>query len=381
VSPAFAVDFQSATLRMESISTASANPARVDLAGRIGAAELAVGGTVGPFGGPLRLDVSGELRGFPIPRTNPYLIQQVGWRTREGRLATKIRCRIDGDALSAHTDFRLSRLELEQAGDHDETLVRIGLPLGLMTGLLKDPRGDINLSFPVRGRLSDPRFDFREAIWGAIQTVSINAITLPVSWIGRIHFGDDSRIQQIEVDPIPFEPGTAQLTSEGQSRIAAVTAFLQQLPEMKLALTPSVSADDTGQLRRRLLEAAIDDLARSERLSRPDATVRLFVQRVPHQSVPETPDAAFEVLLAREPRPTAEAVSELAARRLDTVRAPVKQAGIDAARLVEKKSVQRDGGGSRIELEVVGSETPPLSKVRALLRRLGAPLGGPDTNE
>jgi Domain of Unknown Function (DUF748) len=379
VSPAFAVDFQSAALRMESISTASASPARIDLAGRIGAAELALRGTIGVFGGPLRLDMSGELRDFPIPRTNPYLIHQVGWKTREGRLATKIRCRIDGDALSAHTDVRLSRLQLEQAGDHDEAQARVGLPLGLMTGLMKDPRGDVNLSFPVGGRLSDPRFDFREAIWGAIRTVSINAITLPVSWIGRIHFGDDSRIQQVEVDPIAFEPGTARLTAEGQTRVAGVTAFLQQLPEMKLALTPLISSDDVGQLRRQLLEATIDDLARAGRLSRPDAMTRLFMQRMPDQPVPETPEATFEALLAREPGPTAEAVAKLADRRLETVRAPVKQAGIDAARLVETKTVQRAESGSRIELEVLDPETPRPSKVRELLRRLGVPPKGSDT--
>jgi Domain of Unknown Function (DUF748) len=379
VSPAFALDFHSATLRMESISTASASPARIDLAGRIGAAELALRGTIGVFGGPLRLDMSGELRDFPIPRTNPYLIHQVGWKTREGRLATKIRCRIDGDALSAHADVRLSRLELEQAGDHDEAQTRFGLPLGLMTGLMKDPRGEINLSFPVGGQLSDPRFDFREAIWGAIRTVSINAITLPVSWIGRIHFGDDSRIQQIQVDPIAFEPGTARFTSEGQTRVEGVTAFLQQLPQMKLALTPLISSDDVGQLRRQLLEATIDDLARAGGHSRPDAVTRLFVQRLPDQPVPETLEATFEALLAREPRPTTEAVAKLAARRLEAVRAPVKQAGIDATRLVETQTVQREESGSRIELEVLDPETPRPSKMRELLRRLGVSLKGSDS--
>jgi hypothetical protein len=379
VSPAFAVDFQSATLQMESISTASASPAKVNLAGRIGAAELALRGTIGVFGGPLRLDISGELRDFPIPRTNPYLVRQVGWKTREGRLATKMRCRIDGDALSAHTDVRLSRLELEQASDQDEAQTRIGLPLGLMTGLMKDPRGDINLSFPVGGRLSDPHFDFREVIWGAIRTVSINAITLPVSWIGRIHFGDDARIQQIDVDPITFEPGTARLTSEGQTRVSGVTAFLQQLPAMKLALTPLISTDDVGQLRRQLLEANIGDLAREGRLSRQDAVTRLFVQRVPDQPVPETPEAAFEALLAREPKPTAEALAQLATRRVEAVRTPVKQAGIDAARLVEAKTVQRDESGSRIELEVLDPEASRPSKVRELFGGLGVPLKGSDT--
>jgi hypothetical protein len=381
VSPAFAVDLQSATLRMEGVSTASARPARVDLAGRVGgAAELVLRGTIGPFGGPLRLDMNGELREFAIPRTNSYLLQQVGWKTREGRLATKLRCRIDGDALSAHTDIRLSRLQLERAGRHDEVQARIGLPLGLMTALMKDPRGDINVSFPVGGRLSDPRFDFREAIWAAIRTVAINAITLPVSWIGRVQFSPDSRIQQIQVDPVSFEPGTATLTSEGHTRVAGVAAFLQHLPEMKLALTPIISSHDVGEVRRQILGVTIDRVAREGWLSREAAAARLVEQRFPDRPVPDTPEATLAALLEREPKPTSE-LAELAARRLEAVRSLVKEGGIDAARLIETKVAEREDGDSRIELEVLDPETPRPSKVREVLRRFGVPLKGSDVKE
>jgi hypothetical protein len=147
---------------------------------------------------------------------------------------------------------------------------------------------------------------------------------------------------------------------------------------MKLALTPAISPDDIGQLKRQGVEAALDDLARSGRHSRADALARLFAQRLPGRPVPETPEATLEALLAREPEPTAEALDKLAARRLEAVRAPVKQAGIDTSRLVENKTAQGDERGSRVELEVLDPETPRPSKVRELLRRFGVPLKGPD---
>jgi hypothetical protein len=90
--------------------------------------------------------------------------------------------------------------------------------------------------------------------------------------------------------------------------------------------------------------------------------------------VPETPEATFEALLAQEPAPSAEAIATLTTRRLEAVRAPVKQAGIEATRLVEGKAARRDQNGSRIELDVVGPETSRLSKVQELLRRLGVPI-------
>jgi Domain of Unknown Function (DUF748) len=372
VTPAFAVDLQPATLRVDGLSTQSAAPARVQLTGRVGAgAELALRGSLRVFGGPLHVDVDGELREFAMPRTNPYLLSQVGWQTREGRLTTKLRCRIDGDTLSARTDVRLSRLQLARASNHDEAQARIGLPLGLITTLMKNRDGDITLSFPVGGRLSDPQFDFREAIWSAIRSVAVNAITLPVSWIGRVHFSQDSKIESIEVDPIPFEPGTAVLTPDGAARLAGVVAFLDQLPAVKMALNPGVSAQDLEALRRKALDAAVNRLAREERLSPERAAARLFTKQF-GRPAPD-PEATLAALLQRIPAPTDE-LRELTAQRLETVRAAASKAGIDPERLAETGAVQRDAAEGQVALAVLEPETQRSSKLHELFRKLGVPL-------
>jgi hypothetical protein len=374
VAPAFAVDLQPATLRVDGFSTQPAPPARVQLTGRVGpGAELALSGGVRAFGGPLHVDVNGELHEFAMPRGNPYLLSQVGWQTREGRLTTKVSCRIDGDALSAKTDLRLSRLQLVRASSHDEAQTQIGLPLGLITTLMKDRRGDINLSFPVGGRLSDPRFDLREAIWGAMRTVAVNAITLPVSWIGRVHFTPDSRIESIEVDPIPFEPGTAAPTEEGQARIGRVVAFLEQVPAVKMALTPTISAQDIAALRRRTRDTAIDRLAREERLSHDQAAARLYARQF-GRPAPEQPDATLAALLERVPPPTDDEVRKLTAQRLEAVRATARNAGIDLARLAEARPAEREAAEGQIALAVLEPEAPRPSKFREVLDKLGVPV-------
>jgi hypothetical protein len=243
-----------------------------------------------------------------------------------------------------------------------------------MTALMKDSRGDITLSFPVGGRLTDPRFDFRDAIWGALRTVAVNAITLPVSWIGRVQFGPDSRIQQIQVDPVTFEPGTATLTSEGRAQVSGLVAFLQQLPEPRIRLAPIVSSRDVGELRRRTLEVTIDRVVRDRQLSREAAAARLFEQRFPDRPAPNTPEEMLAALLRGEPMPTSKRISELATQRLEAVRALVKQGEIDTTRLVEMKLVQRDDAAGQIELEVLEPDILRPSKVREVLQRLGVPL-------
>ncbi len=380
VSPAFAVDFQPATLQAHGLSTAPARPARVEVAGQLGpGAELALSGTIGALGGPLQLDVRGELREFAMPRTNPYLLEHAGWKTTEGRLTSTLECRIEGDALSARTDIRVSRLQLVRAAEHDGAQARIGLPLRMLTALMKDRHGDITLSLPVGGSLRDPRFDLGEVIWGAVRTVAINAITLPVSWIGRVHFSPDSRIERIEVDPVPFEPGTSDLTPEGRARVARLVAFLEQLPEVRMALTPVISSRDVEAVRRRNLQAALDRAAREGQ--RPDeAAARLFAQRFPGQPAPGTLEATLAALLEGEPPPTAE-IDDLAARRLEAIRATVERAGIDDDRMAERKPVQRDDADSQVALDVLDPETPRPSKIRSVLRRLGVPVEDPEASK
>lgn len=374
VSPPFAVDLQSAGLKVDGLSTAGPRPARVELTGRLGSgADLTLRGTVGALGGPLKLDIAGELREFALPRTNPYLLEKVGWKTSEGRLTSQLTVRVDGDALSAKTDIRLSQLQLVRASEHDGAQARIGLPLGVLTSLMKNKKGDINVTLPIGGRVSDPKFDFSETVWAAVRSVTVHAIALPVSWIGRVRYTKDSRIERIEIDPVAFEPATPTPTPDGHAQLARLAAFLEELPEVRLSLTPVVSSRDVEELKRRKVAAALERIAKPQSLSRDAAIVRLFSERFPDRPPPSTPGAGFAMLLETETVSNTE-TTELAARRLDAVRGTLERAGIHARRVPEAQFALRDGREGQVEASVLEPETARPSKVRDVLRRLGMPI-------
>ena len=360
ISPPFALDVDRVQLRADDLSTAPGKIARLDLTLQPGAgSELAVHGTVGPLRSRFGVNVTGDLRAFPVPRANPYLLGQIGWEAVEGQLATHFQCRIDGEALDARTEIRVSVLQLAR-GTGDEAQRRIGLPLGLLVGLLKNREGDINLVLPIGGRLNDPRFDFREAAWSALRNVAVKTIAAPVSSIGQIHYGDDSRIERIEVNPVVFVAGTATLTPESQEQVGRVIAFLQQTPEMRMALTPIVAAADVAELKRRALDAEIARVTGQPRIGADEAMQRLFKSRFPDRPVPDALGPMRTALLETETiQPLA--TSELAAQRLEAVRTMMKRAGIDAARLPHKGEVvdgQRDVEG-QVALDLVQPEILP----------------------
>jgi hypothetical protein len=372
LTPPFAVDLAGLASRIDGVSTApGAKPARVDLKARVGDGLLRLDGTIGPINGPLRVDLEGELREFAVPRTNPYLLNQVAWEARDGWLTTRLSCRIDGANLDAKTEILLSRLQVARASGHDEAQARIGLPLGMIVSLMKDRRGDIRLALPVGGRVTDPRFDFTEVIWSTVRHAAFKAITTPVSWIGRVQVDADSRIQRIEVDPIQFEPGTATPTPDGKEQTTRLAAFLDQLPETRLTATAVASPRDLAAMKQAAVDAAIERVARSARISPDAAAVRVFQERFPRRPLPETPDAVRTALLEGE-TPPGEAVSRLADKRLETVRETVKKAGIDPSRLLEAKRAEgADEAEPQVKLDLVEPENPRQPGRRPeFLRRL-----------
>jgi hypothetical protein len=373
LSPPFALDVSRLAVSAEGLATAPAKPARVSITGRIADSLLDVSGTIGPLGAPVRLDVQGGLKGLWVPRTDPYLLRYVGWEARAGWLTTSIRCRIDRDALDASTDSRLSRLAVAE-GSRDQAQSRIGLPLGLIVALMKDSNGDIHVSLPVRGRLLDPRFDFSEAIWSTVRNAAIKAITLPVSWIGRVRLSSDARIERVEIDPVRFQPGTATFTTEGDAQAGQLIRFLHQAPEARVLLTPMVSAEDLTAVRRRALDSELERVAGGGQVSKDAAALRLFERRFPHLPAPSTPDAIVAALIANQPLPDTVA-TELATQRVEAVRTAAKKASVDPGRLPDRKLVpESEAVESQVALDLAEPERPerPGRRLPEFLRKLGA---------
>ena len=82
-------------------------------------------------------------------------------------------------------------------------------------------------------------------------------------------------------------------------------------------------------------------------------------------------------MMETEPLPT-DAAPGLGAKRMEVVRAKLKQAKVDTARLVENKTFEQrtatEGGGVRVDLVESDGAKPPNLLER--LRRLGAGITG-----
>jgi hypothetical protein len=337
ITPPYSEDLKQAWVQVTGFSTAPADPARLEARGILGTAgRLTVRGQVRALGGPMLVDTVTELRDFAVPRVNPYLQHYTAWSARQGRLTTSVKTHVSGDELHVTTQTQIGALQVVRVAADDATEKRVGLPLGMVVALLKDRQGNIDLALPIGGRLSDPRFDFHDAIWGAVRTVTVKMITAPVSWIGRVHLTRDAKIADIEIDPVPFAKGGTELTREAGERAARVADFMKTRPDVRMMLTPVVSLGDVEALKAEEIRKRIRALALERKLPEREAAARVYAERYPKHEPPEDVEEIVTALREVEPPPSDEAYA-LARRRADAVRDALKKAGIDGERLQVNK--------------------------------------------
>jgi hypothetical protein len=381
IAPPYSEDLTRTWAQVTGLATAPAAPARVEARGVLGTAgRLTVRGQVGALGGPTFVDATAELRDFAVPRVNPYLRHYTAWTARQGRLTTTLQARVSGDELQARTQTRLGGLQVVRVAADDAAEKRVGLPLGMVVALLKDRQGNITLPLPVGGRLGDPRFDFHDAIWSAVRTVTVKTIALPVSWIGRLHLTRDSKVADIEVDPVGFATGGVELTRNGAEQVGRVAAFMKSLPDVRMVLTPAVSLGDVEALKTEQIRTRIRELTLQKHLSERDAAARLYAERYPRHEPPDDVEAIVTALREFEPPPADDAF-RLAKRRADAVRDALRKSDVETERMQINKEPEAldtfDGG--RVDFALTDRVKPRRTLadllralVQALTQRLAA---------
>jgi hypothetical protein len=319
---------------VKGLSNAEGKRARLDAQGVVGATgAIEWHGEIAPLAEKLYVDMDVELRNFAIPRTNPRLQNLLAWTAQDGQLTTKLKIKLDGDKLDANSDIVVGRLSMVPGGEGDEAKRRIGLPLGMIIGLMKDARGEIRLSVPVSGSLRSPEFNLTDAIWSAVRNIIKNIVLAPFRAIGRL-FTRDDKIESLSIDPVQFGSGTAALAPGAEEHLKKVAEVLQKAPAIKIGLAPVVTEGDLLALKTQEVTARLQRIQREQRLATLEAAgARLFAERFPGKPPPKTLEEVVTALRDAEPNP-AEAGRALAGRRLEVTReALVKGGQIEASRL------------------------------------------------
>jgi hypothetical protein len=356
--PLYSEEMSKVAVRVTGLTTALDQRAGLTVQAVVGATgALDLKGEVAPAATPFYLDLQGELRQLALPRTNPYFRQVFDWFLKRGSISNRIHYRIVGSELTADNQIKIQRLSVEKDKSPIESDKKIGLPLGLIVAMVTDSRGNIEFGLPVSGDLKQPGFSLGGAIWAALKNVLVNMVTGPFQAVGKL-FSKGDEVEEFKMDPVTFQPGSANVSAEGSQHLHRVADFLRAAPNLRLALRPVVGSEDLASLKTAEVTASIQRLQREAKLDDfAAAAARLFAQTFPGQPVPDTPEKIVERLREHAPEP-AVAARELATRRLEATRhALVQGGGIDGGRLTSAGEAPAEGQGEgRVEFELVAGE-------------------------
>jgi hypothetical protein len=211
-------------------------------------------GTIGT-----RTHLVAEVERLALPPFNAYLQGTAPYTVTAGAISGRSEIVLDRSELEVNNRIVLSRLGLGGGTGQDFVKRELGIPLTLALALMKDYRGNIELSLPFGGNLREPTFSMRSVVMQAIVGAIRGAILSPLNAIGRVVLRN-GRIERFDLDPIPFSPGGRELDAVGRERVAQVSRVLWARPDLAVRLRGQAAIDDVEKLKdERALAALADD--------------------------------------------------------------------------------------------------------------------------
>ncbi|MBA3478092.1 MAG: DUF748 domain-containing protein [Lautropia sp.] len=258
VKPNYSVNLTGLNGSLSPMASDAPKPANIGLTGRVdGDAAIDISGRINPFGSSLFADVRAQAKGIDLPTLTPYAVKYAGYAIEKGTLSLDVHYKIENKRLEAQNRVVLDQLTLGEKVDSPNAS---SMPIQFALGLLKNSRGEIDVSLPISGSLNDPQFSIGGIIRNAIVNLLTRVITSPFSALASA-FGDRSA----ELSFVEFRPGTAGLTEESINRLQTIAKALVERPALKLEIAGRVDPQaEHDAIQRQRLDARLKALKRRQ---------------------------------------------------------------------------------------------------------------------
>lgn len=337
--------------------------------------EIEVSGALAGEGGKLQL----EAREVLLTPYNPYVASFSPYQLTTGGLS--ISTTVSGAARKYEVEnaITLHDLDVERVSQGEGFVEgQLGMPVGSILALLRDPQGNIKLNVPLEIGEEGASVDIMAVMGNALKAAMIGAITSPLKLVGSLT-GSGDKVGAFAPKPIPFRLGGSALTKEGAQVVEGLAALMESRPGVGVELEAQVAKEDARALREHALLQKWGEegvfgglLSLAQRGAR--ARVRAAIEgRAQGEEGALSPEDARELeeWLNEIPEPTLDQIKELAAARLGAVVDALHAKHIDDARFVEKLP----GGNAEEAQASVKIKLRPVSKLRAVEEQEGRAAG------
>ncbi|GEM_PF-5261317 len=263
VSPHFYTTLTDVTCKISGLNSIKERPATVDVSANLpGSGIITLNGKVNPFSKDIYADLTLDLRGFGLSKLTPYAGKYLGYTISKGQATVRMDLNLKQRQVEVADRIVVDQLSFGQDVKSEDAT---GLPVKLAVALLQDRNGRIDLKIPVKGSLDDPQFSILGTIFNVITNLIAKAATSPFSLLTAA-FGASE-----DINIIPFEPGSSNLTEEAIKRLDTLAEILKERPALNIELMGNSSKDRD---RKALFEQEFWCLLKVEKFKRMDSRER-----------------------------------------------------------------------------------------------------------
>ncbi len=266
VQPAFRTTVDVLDAELKDLDTAQPEaPSRVRVQAKIGKySRLDAAGTIAPLAKPVRLDLEATVGDLDLPPLSPYAARAAGYNLTSGQMDGRLDLSIHGGALEGETHLALRNLDVAPAdrARAEAFDAQLTMPLGTALDLLRDAENNIELSVPVSGDLSNPRFDLGEAVaqslGTALRLAAVSYLKGALQPYGAVLILAElagKAASSVRLQPVLFDPGTAGLDARARDYLARLARLMSERPRLQVRLCGMAVPGDRKAVRTRAAPA------------------------------------------------------------------------------------------------------------------------------
>jgi hypothetical protein len=203
-------------------------------------------------------DIELVVKELPLMPFNPYVTGLSPYSISRGSLFVTTKASIDGPNYKTTTWLTLSDFDLASRTGKHVVLEQLGIPLTVAVALLRDWRGNIDLTIPVEIDEKGTQVGLGTIVTGALVRALVGTLTSPLKVVGFVlPRGGSGAGASLAPVPITFPPGVAILGSAGAEQVKQLAEFLAGRPGLGVSLSAPPTPADVRGLREQALLAEL----------------------------------------------------------------------------------------------------------------------------
>jgi outer membrane protein OmpA-like peptidoglycan-associated protein len=240
ISPSFSTKFHHINIAVDGFSTDPLAQTRVKFEAKLDDKGIITNeALLKPLAQPLELETTFTLNSYALTILSPYVGKYTGRALKNGQFDLSMTYRIRDNKLVANHKILVQHFEFGQAVQSKDAL---RLPYGLALALLEDPNGQIKITLPVKGDMSDPEFEYWHLVKQVITNFFTKLVTKPFTFLASM-IGSSSEESSEELGAIQFSPGSFELVESEKNKLIALAQALKERPKLLLQINGSYDSE------------------------------------------------------------------------------------------------------------------------------------------